>query len=75
MLVDQIHGPMRLMADVVAEREGRHPDDPAVRAMVGAIVGVCLSAMFTWAEDPDADIVALVDESLAILEAGLSLGG
>ena len=73
MLVDQIRGPMRLIAEVVAERAGREPDDPAVRALAGAVLGVGLSAMFAWAEDRDADIVALVDEAMAQLEAGFPL--
>ena len=73
MLVDQIRGPMRLIAEVVAERVGRKPDDPGVRAVAGAVLGVGLSVMFAWAEHPDADIVALVDDAMAQLEAGLRL--
>ena len=73
MLVDQIRGPMRLLADVVAERVGRKPDDPGVRVVAGAVLGVGLAAMFAWAEDPDADMLALVDDAMARLEAGLRL--
>jgi AcrR family transcriptional regulator len=72
-LVDQIHGPMRLLALAVAERTGRRPDDPAVRTFTGAMMGVGLSAMFAAAENPDADIVSLIDEGLAQLEAGFLL--
>jgi AcrR family transcriptional regulator len=72
-LVDQLHGPMRLLAVAVAERTGRRPDDPAVRALAGAMMGVGLSAMFAAVEHSDADIVSLVDEWLAQLEAGLPL--
>jgi AcrR family transcriptional regulator len=72
-LVDQIHGPMRLLAEAVAERTGRRPDDPAVRTLTGAMMGVGLSAMFAAVESPDADIVSLIDEGLAQLEAGLPL--
>jgi AcrR family transcriptional regulator len=72
-LVDQIHGPMRLLALAVAERTGRRPDDPAVRTFTGAMMGVGLSAMFAAAENPDADIVSLIDEGLAQLEAGFPL--
>jgi MftR C-terminal domain len=70
-LVDQIHGPMRPLAEEVAERKGRRPDDPAVRTLTGAMMGVGLSAMFAAVESPDADIVSLIDEVLAHLEAGL----
>jgi AcrR family transcriptional regulator len=72
-LVDQIHGPMRLLAVAVSERTGRRPDDPAVRTFTGAMMGVGLSAMFAAAENPHADIVSLIDEGLAQLEAGLPL--
>ncbi len=70
MLLDGLRGPMRLLAEAVAEREGRSPDDPAVRALAGAVMGVGLSAMFAAAEDPQADVVSLVDDGLAQLEAG-----
>jgi len=73
MLVDQVRGPMRLLAEAMAERSGRRPDDPAVRAATGAVMGVGLSAMFAAAEDPGSDIVSVLDEGLAQLEAGLPL--
>ena len=72
-LVDRIHGPVRLLAEAMAERTGRHPDDPAVRATAGAVMGVGLSAMFAAADDPDADVLSLLDEGLAQLEAGLPI--
>lgn len=70
MLVDQIRGPMGLVAEVVAARAGRAVDDPAVRALAGAVLGVALAAMFQWAEDPDADVTTLVDDAMAQLERG-----
>jgi AcrR family transcriptional regulator len=73
MLVDQMGGPMRLLADALARRTGRRPDDPAIRVSAGALMGVGLSAMFAAAEDPAADLVDLFDEGLALLEAGLPL--
>ena len=72
-LVDRIHGPVRLLVEAMAERTGRHPDDPAVRATAGAVMGVGLSAMFAAADDPDADVLSLLDEGLAQLEAGLPI--
>jgi AcrR family transcriptional regulator len=71
--VDRIGGPMGLLAGAVAERAGRPPDDPAVRALAGAMMGVGLSVMFAAVEDPDADIVSLIDEGLAQLEAGFPM--
>jgi AcrR family transcriptional regulator len=73
MLLDGLDGPMRLLAEAIAERTGRSPDDPAVRALAGALMGVGLSAMFAAAEDPEADILSLVDEGMAQLEAGFLL--
>ena len=71
--VDRIGGPMGLLAEAVAERSGIRPDDPAVRALAGAVMGVGLSVMFAVAEDPDADIVFLIDEGLAQVEAGFPM--
>jgi hypothetical protein len=72
-LLDQIGGPLRLLAEAVAERGGRKSDDPAVPTLVGAVLGVCLPAMFAATDDPDADVFRLVDEAMARLEAGLPL--
>jgi AcrR family transcriptional regulator len=66
-------GPLRRLAGVVAERVGRRPDDFAVRTLLGAVAGVCLAALPALAEDPDADVVLLLDRALAQLEAGLPL--
>lgn len=71
--IDRIGGPMGLLAEAVAERTGRRPDDPAVRALAGAMMGVGLSVMFAAVEDPHADIVYLIDEGLAQLEAGFPM--
>ena len=55
---------MRLLAQAVAERTGRAPDDPGVRALAGAVIGVGLSSMFAATADPGADIVSLIDEAM-----------
>jgi AcrR family transcriptional regulator len=70
---DQFLAPNRLLAELVAERTGRGPEDRAVRTLVGAMIGACLAAVVEAVEDPRADWVALVDEALAHLEAGLPL--
>ena len=72
-LVDRIGGPMRLLAEAVAERYGRQPDDPAVRAVAGAVMGVGLAALLAAAENQNADAISLIDEAMAQLEAGLPL--
>jgi AcrR family transcriptional regulator len=72
-LFDRIAGPMTLLAEAVASWTGRRPEDPAVRALAGAMMGVGLSALFAAAEDPEADIVRLIDGGLAQLEAGFPM--
>ena len=52
---------------------GRDPDDFAVRTLAGALVGVGMSVMISATEDPDADVAALMDAGLALLETGLPL--
>jgi AcrR family transcriptional regulator len=70
-LLDQVGGPLRPLAEAVAERAGRQPGDPAVRTLVGAMMGVCVSALMAAADDSEADLVVLLDEAMALLEAGL----
>jgi AcrR family transcriptional regulator len=71
--LDQFMGTVQLLAEVLAERTGREPNDPAVRNVAGAVIGVGMSVMLTIAEDPGADVAQLFDEALAHLEAGLPL--
>lgn len=72
-LVDHISGPMRLLAELVGERVGRSADDPAVTALAGAVLGVSLSVMIRWTEDPSLPLVDLVDEAVGMLESGFPL--
>ena len=58
-------------AEMVAERTGRSAGDPAVRTLVGAVLGVMSAAMLEALEHPEADVATLLDEALARLEAGL----
>jgi AcrR family transcriptional regulator len=73
-LVGHLREAMRRLATAAADRTGLRPDDPGPRALAGAITGVCLSAVFAWAEDPDADLAVLFDEAMSQLESGLPLG-
>ena len=72
-MLEQLGDAMRQVAQLVAEREGRRPDDFAVRALAGAVVGVSMAALFAAAEDPEADLIALLDRAMAQLEAGLPI--
>jgi AcrR family transcriptional regulator len=62
---------MATMTRLSAERLGRPADDPAVRATVGAIVGVLLAAAQEWVKTEDIDILSLVDNALTQLDDGL----
>ena len=71
--LDEFTRSVTMAAELIAKRQGRDPDDFAVRTVAGAVVGVGLSVMMAAAEDPSADVVALMDAGLAHLEAGLPL--
>jgi hypothetical protein len=79
---------IQLVAEMLARRTGRRPDDLAVRVYAGAVIGALLVAMFDGAgeqaEDtfltrfssvgePVSGLLARIDASLAYLEAGLPL--
>ncbi len=63
----------RVLAELVAERAGRSPDDPAVRTFAGAVFGIALSVWLNWAENPDLDAMTALDEGIAYLEQGMPL--
>ena len=71
--LDQLASTLQPLAEAIAERTGRAVDDPAVRALTGATMGVAMSAILTATEDPSADYVELMDTALAHLEAGLAI--
>ena len=64
---------LQLIAEIVADRVGRRPDELAVRTLAGALIGAVQAALLTWADDPAADYLALIDTAMAHLEAGLPL--
>jgi hypothetical protein len=64
---------MRMFAQLLDDRSGRRHDDPAVHAMVGALTGVSIATMFAFAESPNADLFAMLDEALGYFDAGLPL--
>ena len=72
-MLDQVADAVQLFAELVARRVGRRADDLAVRTYAGAMIGAVLSAVLTGMDDPQADIIELMDASLAYLEAGLPL--
>jgi AcrR family transcriptional regulator len=71
--LDEMIRTMRLLAAIVAERVGRSPEDPAVMAFAGALIGVGMSAMLCAGPNPVAKTYEQFDDALAFLEAGLPL--
>jgi AcrR family transcriptional regulator len=71
--LDQFAQTIRQISDVVAARAGRQPDDFGIGTLAGAMLGVIIAAEFYWVEHPDSDLVALLDDALGRLEAGLPL--
>ncbi|GLY87845.1 TetR family transcriptional regulator [Actinoallomurus iriomotensis] len=72
-MLDQISQAVQLLAGAMAERAGRRPDDFAVRTVAGAVVGAAMAVSAAVADDPDADLPALIDQAIAHLEPGLTL--
>jgi AcrR family transcriptional regulator len=74
-VLDALSQTVRLIADAVAERTGRDPEDAPVRALagavIGAVIGVMIEVQFHWVKHPELDLFASIDEALAQLEAGL----
>jgi AcrR family transcriptional regulator len=72
-MLDQLASAMALFAGMFAERTGRQPDDMAVRALAGAVLGVVIAVQFAMVDDPGADFAMLLDEAMGHLESGLKL--
>ncbi len=72
-MLDQFAGMIDLFAQMAARRVGRRADEVAVRTFAGAVIGALMAAILAAAEDSLPDYLALMDASLAHLEAGLPL--
>jgi AcrR family transcriptional regulator len=72
-MLDQFASAMGLLAEIIAERTGRSPNDVSVRTFAGAVVGTAMAAMFAIADDPSSDVAEALDQSMACLEDGLRL--
>jgi AcrR family transcriptional regulator len=58
-----------MASGLIAKRLGRDPGEFSVRVLAGAMVGVGMTVMVMAMEDPDADIVALMDAGMQRLES------
>jgi AcrR family transcriptional regulator len=72
-LMDNMVGSMDMIGCAIANRTGRAPDDPWVRARAGALIGAMLAASFAWLNgNCEGDLAELVDSTLTELESGLN---
>jgi AcrR family transcriptional regulator len=75
--MDEFARTITVVAEAVAKRAGRSPDDLAVRTAAGAIIGVIMSITMPWEDWSEGrgleDTFGRIDEALALLEAGLPL--
>jgi AcrR family transcriptional regulator len=74
--MDEFSRTIGVMAEAMGKRAGRSPDDLAVRALAGAIIGVIMSVTMPWhwADGRvSRDTFEEIDAGLALLEAGLPL--
>jgi AcrR family transcriptional regulator len=71
-MYEQLTANMRMIAEIMAKRVGRQPDDTAVQVFAGACLGVMLAVLFAWAQSAEpADLTDAVDQALAQLQAGV----
>jgi AcrR family transcriptional regulator len=68
-MLDEFMRTVDMLAGMIAQREGR-PVDFAIRCLAGAFIGVTITAFFDVVNDQGTDYPALIDDSLALLEAG-----
>ena len=62
----------QVIAEFVADRTGRRPDELAPQAIAHAVLGVALAAYEHWLDDPAADIRTLLDDAMRQLGAAFA---
>ena len=72
-MLDEFAGGIHLLANAIARRTRRQPDDPSVQAVSGAIFGVGITIFLSNQASVDDDYIAAFDQALAQLEAGFRL--
>ena len=73
-MLDDLAGTFREVAQVLAARVGRSPDELPVRASAGAVIGAGIAVWLTSAEGiATADYIEQFDAAMACLDTGLSL--
>jgi AcrR family transcriptional regulator len=73
-MLDSLAATIREVAQVLAERVGRSPDELPVRAYAGAVIGAGIAVWLTSAEGIEtADYIKQFDAAMAYLDTGLQL--
>jgi AcrR family transcriptional regulator len=73
-MLDALAATIREVAQVLAERVGRSPDELPVRAYAGAVIGAGIAVWLTSAEGVEtADYIKQFDAAMAYLDMGLHL--
>ena len=73
-MMDEMSRMIEMVAEALAKRTGRAPDDLAVRVYVGAVIGVIMAVMRPEAYSEgavDAEAFDRIDGALAVLEPSL----
>ena len=72
-MLDDLMASIDLLAEMVGRRVGRAPEEIAVRAFSGALIGVIVGVFLAVNDLEPIDYVEMFDAALAQLEAGLPL--
>jgi len=73
-MLDALAATIREVAQVLAKRVGRSPDELPVRAYAGAVIGAGIAVWLTSAEGIEtADYIKQFDAAMAYLDTGLQL--
>jgi AcrR family transcriptional regulator len=73
-MLDDLAGTIREVAQVLAKRVGRSPDELPVRAFAGAVIGAGIAVWLTSAEGIETtDYINQFDAAMAYLDTGLHL--
>jgi TetR/AcrR family transcriptional regulator, regulator of mycofactocin system len=62
----------QVIAEFVAERTGRRPDELAPQVIAHAVLGVAVAAYEHWLEDESADLGVLLDDGMRQLDAAFA---
>ncbi len=62
----------QVIAEFVAQRSGRRPDELAPQVIAHAVLGVAVAAYEHWLDHPAADLGALLDDGMRQLDAAFS---